>query len=282
MLASNNGADQTPTTRSTIPDCASRQLDAESLVFSRLLALAPQNELEQLLPRLERVSLKRRQVLQEPNIPVQHAFFIESGAVSVVCREGRGGAVEVGTLGSLDFTGVPVLLGSGRSPHRCIVQDAGQALRISATPLADALDELPGFRRLLLRYLQVVMTQSAQLAVCNTRHSLTERLARSLLLHRECLQQDVVPLTHDCLSRALGVRRASVTTTVGAFEAAGLIRRGRGELVIVSPDRLEQVSCACHRAVAAERRRLASPPTCCAVPLPRSGGVEGMLTSGHA
>lgn len=228
-------------------------------VRNALLSALDQSALEELLPHLERVPLKRRQVLQERNLPLTHAYFVERGVASLLSRAGERGSVEVGTLGAKDFVGLPILLGTLRSPHRCVVQVAGEALRIGAEPLQRVMDEIPRLRALLFRYVQAAMVQSAQLVVCNTRHSLNERLARALLLTYDRLGEREVPLTHQCLSRLLGVRRAGVTTAVGQMERAGLIRRGRGRLVIADPERLHAASCECYRAIAAEHDRIFSP-----------------------
>jgi hypothetical protein len=90
-----------------------------------------------------------------------------------------------------------------------------------------------------LGYVQPTMVHSAQLAVCNSRHSLQQRLARWLLIAHDQLGRDEIPMTHQCLSRALGVHRAGVTTLVGKMEVAGLLRKGLGELVVADRAGLE-------------------------------------------
>jgi CRP-like cAMP-binding protein len=110
------------------------------------------------------------------------------------------------------------------------------------------------------------MVHTAQLAVCNSRHSLQQRLARWLLVAQDQLGQDEIPLTHQCLSRSLGVRRAGITTAMGQLEAAGLLQGGRGRLRILDREGLEAQSCECHRAIRAERQRI----TCEAAPEPLS------------
>jgi CRP-like cAMP-binding protein len=234
----------------------------DALPRNELLSALPAEDLAQILPCLERVPLKRRQILQERNLPVVHAYFIERGAASLLLRAGERGAVEVGTLGCKDFIGVPIVLGTVRSPHRCMVQVAGEALRIGVADLRRAMDDMPALRRILFGYVQAAMVQSAQLVVCNTRHALGERLARWLLVAHDRMEGDEIPLTHQCLSRALGVRRAGVTTAMGRMEEAGLIRRGRGRLVILDREGLEGASCECHRAIRAEHQRVRPGPAC--------------------
>ena len=185
-------------------------------VRNELLGALDEHDVATILPRLERLHLRPRQVLLERNLPAAHAYFIESGAASMLSRVGDRSWVEVATLGRQDFVGLPIMLGTGRSPHRCVVQVAGEALRIGAEELQKAMDELPALRQILLAYVQSRMVQGAQLVACNTRHSLAERLARWLLSAHDRLEGDVIPLTHQCLGRSLGVRRAGITDRRGA------------------------------------------------------------------
>jgi CRP-like cAMP-binding protein len=225
-----------------------------------LLSLLPTEVVEKLRPSLELVPLKKRQILHERNVPVTYAYFIERGTASLLSRvEGRNG-IEVGSLGHRDFVGVPVILGTGRTPHRCVVQAPGEAWRVRAEDLQHAMDECPQLRRLLFGYVQALMVQSAQLVVCNTRHSVRERLARWLLVSRDRTHGNEIEVTHQSLSRALGVRRAGVTTAMGRMEEAGLIRRGRGRLLIVDRDALEGEACECYQAIQAEHQRIACHP----------------------
>jgi CRP-like cAMP-binding protein len=225
-----------------------------------LLQALPAETLADLVPLLERVPLKKRQVLQERNLPLTHAYFIESGAASLVTRAGDKTAVEIGTLGRSDLVGLPLVLGTARSPHRCIVQVPGEALRIGADDFAKMAQRLTGLRSVLLAYVQAAMVHSAQLAACNSHHSLQQRLARWLLAVHDQLDGGDVPVTHQCLSRALGVRRAGVTTVVGRMESDGLLRRGRGMLAVVDRNGLEGVACDCYRAVRSEHQRIACEP----------------------
>ncbi len=228
-----------------------------------LRALSPRT-LADLRPRLERVSLKRRQILHERGVPVFHAYFIERGMASMLSRAGDSAMLEIATLGCSDFVGMPLVLGTGRAPHRCVVQVPGEALRISAEELTRAMDELPELRVLLLGYVQAAIVQMAQLAVCNSRHPLQQRLARWLLVAQEQLGEHEIPLTHQNLSRSLGVRRAGITTALGQLEAAGLLRGGRGRLEILDRAGLEEQACICHRFIRVERQRI----TCEAVHVP--------------
>lgn len=230
---------------------------ADREVRNRLLRALPEDAMRDLQPLLERVPLKRRLVLYERNVPLTHAYFIERGGASLLSRAGDGSMLECGSLGSFDLAGLPLVLGTGRTPHRCVVQVPGEALRIRADDLAQAMSDIPALRTILLHYVQAAMVESAQLAICNSSHTLRQRLARWLLVAHDRLGGAEIPLTHLCASRALCVRRAGVTTALGEMEDAGILRRGRGKLLIANREGLEAQSCDCYRTIRAEHRRIA-------------------------
>lgn len=225
-----------------------------------LLNALPLAALEELAPLLERVPLKRKQVLHERNLPITHAYFIERGLASLMAKVEDQSMLEVGTLGREDFAGLPVVLGTARTPHRCVVQVSGSAWRISAADLQEALGRLPALRRVLFCYVQAASVQSAQLVVCNTRHGLRQRLARWLLFAHDRVDGGEIALTHQFLGRALGVRRAGVTTAMGRLEEDGMIHRGRGRIVILDRERLEEEVCDCYRAIRSEYKRISCDP----------------------
>ncbi|MBR0754291.1 Crp/Fnr family transcriptional regulator [Bradyrhizobium jicamae] len=213
-----------------------------------------------LLERCEPVRLTARQVLQERRLPMQHAYFIESGAASLTTRAGDCPPVEIHTLGRKDFVGVPLVLGMRVSPHRCTVHVPGNALRIETEALIGLIKADREIEKLLLRYVQATLIHSSQLVACNSRHNLPQRLARWLLVARDRIGGNEIALTHKCMAQALGVRRAGITTTVGDMEASGLIRRSRGRIVIVDESRLEEASCTCFRVIrSAHESSLAGP-----------------------
>lgn len=203
---------------------------------------------EGVLAHVTRVPISRRQVLLERNVRLRFAYFLESGAASLFARAGADRAnVEIRTLGASDFVGIPLVLGASVSPHRCIVQVAGTALRIDTSDLMVLISDFPELRSVLLAYVHTALIHSSQLVACNTRHSLRERLARWLLIASDRLQSSDIAMTHDVLSRAIGVRRAGVTTEVGRMEQTGLIRRHRGSVSIIDRSGLENASCSCYR-----------------------------------
>jgi CRP-like cAMP-binding protein len=208
-------------------------------------------------PLLQLVELRPRQTIHHARMPMDHVYFPERGLVSVSARIAPDQWVEVWLVGSEGMTGVPVVLGDSREPAlRRVVQVGGTALRMASGELMRVMAESRSIEGLFRRYIEVVLLQTAQSGACNAHHSLKQRLARWLLLARSGLQDDVLPLTHNVMSRLLGVRRPSVTECLGVLQAQGAILMSRGEIRITDPTSLENICCHCHQVIKHEYQRL--------------------------
>ena len=222
---------------------------------NELLKALPEDDLAQVLNYAERVELGKRQVVEECQTFLCNVYFLESGVASLSIKAiGDRANVEIRTLGQRDFVGLAQLYGMGGSPHRCTMQVPGQALRINAERFDFLLNELPVLRSVLLRYAHDMTIHSAHLLACNTRHKLQQRLARWLLVARYQLGSDQIKFTHDGLGRAIGVRRAGITTEMGRLERAGFIKRGRGTIDLTNVAGLKNTSCGCYRILAGSTR----------------------------
>jgi CRP-like cAMP-binding protein len=156
----------------------------------------------------------------------------------------------------MGMIGAPVVLGTAHAPIRGVMEISGEALRLSASRLRVLMTRSSPLRRLLLRYIQATTVQNSQLVLCNARHDTDQRVARWLLLARDRLDGDKIPITHDILSRCLGVRRASVTEALARLKAADAVRAERGYIVITSRHRLEDLTCGCYRIISGEYKGL--------------------------
>src|SRR3954453_21519609 len=195
----------------------------QTSVRNRLLSALPPDDFGLLQPYLEPTSLELRQWLSETKQPISHIYFPEQSIVSILADTSQG-RIEVGMIGPEGMAGLPVVHGIERSPHGCLVQAAGQALRITAQNLRTAMRHSPALHARLLRYAHARMVQTAQTAYANAGFTIEARLARWVLMTDDRLEGDELPLTHDFLSMMLGVRRPGVTLAVQSFEGNRMIR----------------------------------------------------------
>jgi CRP-like cAMP-binding protein len=236
-------------------------VSSSSTVRNELLAVLPAEEIEHLRAQMQYVTLVMAQVLYEPGAPIEDVYFVQNGLVCLTADTGDNGFVEVGMTGRDGLVGATVLLDpEAVSAHRAVVQVPGHALRLRASALREAIEQSPVLRDRCLRYLQVLLIQASQSAACNARHEMLERLARWLIMMRDRVDTDELPMLQEYLAQMIGVRRAGVSMVTSALQATGVIRQGRGRIVVLDRAGLEAEACDCYRFIEGHRRRIMSFP----------------------
>jgi CRP-like cAMP-binding protein len=205
---------------------------------NRILSGLSAADKDLLQPDLEPVDLPLRQVLEVPNKAITHSYFITYGLASIIAKNSHK-RLEVGLIGCEGLTGLPIVLGNDKSPHETFIQVPGEAMRISANKLREAILQSPSLHHALLRFAHAFMNQTANTALSNGTATLEERLARWLLMANDRLRGDEIPLTHEFLSLMLGVRRAGVTVALHYLENRGLINLARKQIVITDRSGLQ-------------------------------------------
>jgi CRP-like cAMP-binding protein len=222
-----------------------------------LLASLPALAIKRLAPHLVPLTFKRNQILHDPGQTIETVYFLEDGICSIVVAMEDGSTVEVGIIGRDGFVGLPAVLGTGHTPNRSFIQLPGSGFSVAAKTLREQLSETSGELRLCLqRGIQGLLVQTAQTAACNRVHELEERLARWLLMCRDRVQADRLPITHEFLAMMLGTRRSTVTVAAGILHRAGLIEYSRGHVLILRHEGLEEVACECYGIIRDEYARL--------------------------
>jgi CRP-like cAMP-binding protein len=216
---------------------------------NRLLAGLPAADCERLLPHLKPVDLPMGEVLHRFNEPIRYVYFPGSGVVSLVLDSLEGTSVEVGMSSHEGIVGVAALLSDEPAMTRAIVQVAGRGWRMPASVLRDELKQGGVLLHFLHQYLNFVLVQAAQTALCNRIHMVDQRLSRWLLLVRDRVHTNELTITHEFIADMLGVRRAGVTEALGELREAGMIDTSRGLLTILDPAALEERSCECYSVV---------------------------------
>lgn len=214
---------------------------------NQLLTALPSGDYERLILLLEPVTLSVGQVLYEPNPSIDFAYFPITAVISHLNVMEGGRDVETASIGNEGMIGVPLVLGTDHIPLRAIVQIPGAALRISAKAIQSELRTQRSLQSLLLRYIQTLMNQIAQNLACTQLHSSQERCCYLMLLTHDRLGEPTLPLTHDLLSRMVGVRRDRIGEIIATLERAGLIRHQRGRLTILNRPDLESVAYECYQ-----------------------------------
>jgi CRP-like cAMP-binding protein len=215
-----------------------------------LLAL-PAAQLKRLTPELEPIACPREEVLMDVDRPLDHVFFPDHGVVSVVAVYADGSIIEMATIGREGCTSPQVAFGAKTSSVRLLVQIPGSATRMPRAAFTRAMGSMPSFRALIYSYAQAFLEQVQVSVACNGAHSLTQRLARWLLMMRDRGDDDTLPITQSLLAEMLGVQRPTITNAARELARAGLIARGRRQVTILDRKGLAGASCECYQLVRA-------------------------------
>jgi CRP-like cAMP-binding protein len=223
---------------------------------NNILASLPAEDFQRLSPHLEPVELRLGQVLYEAGGKIDYVYFPLNSMVSLVSQLSDGSSIEIGVAGYEGMVGIYAVLGVDKTPHEGMVQIPGDALRVKTSVVVDEFKRGGALHDLLLRYLQMLLLQTSQIAACNRLHTIGERLARWLLMSRDRCVCDELPFTHDFLAIMLGIRRAGVTEAAIILQTEEFIRYRRGQITILDRAGLEDFSCECYRIVKDEFDRL--------------------------
>lgn len=210
-----------------------------------LSAVGPASE-ALVLRRGELVDLGLRQEIYESEQEIREVYFPLDSVLSIVAMMRDGTQIEVGTIGREGMSAFPLLMGATMTANFCYCQVRGGAIKIPADVFHELTATDRGFRQLLDRYLQAYVNMLGQLAACNRLHSIYERCARWLLMTRDRVDGDDIPLTQEFLAMMLGTGRSGVAIAASTFQQAGFIKYSHGIIQMLDRPGLENASCECY------------------------------------
>jgi CRP-like cAMP-binding protein len=223
--------------------------ETSSFVANRLLAALPPDEYERLLPSLELVRFPKNRILYEAGEAVHYAYFPTHGMASLFAITEDGSTLEIGTVGSEGYIGVPILHQVAMTAYRVAVQIPMMALRMEANGFLVESNREGTLRTVLSRYAHAVETQLVQAVVCSLTHSVEQRLARRLMVMSNCLEADTFEVTQEQLSIILDRHRNRISAAGIVLRDMGLIEIARSQLKIINRQGLEAAACECYQIV---------------------------------
>jgi len=226
---------------------------------NRLLAALPAAEYEEMLPELELLSLPLGWAAHEDGGRQCNVYFPTDSVVSLIYTVASGNLTEVAVTGNDGLVGIPLVMGGDATLGRAVVRSAGFAYRMKYSFLKRKFGNGGPLQDLLLRYIQSLMTQISQNAVCNRHHTVEQRLCRWLLMSADRLPTKELATTQELIASMLGVRREGVTEAAGRLQEGGMIKYSRGRVTILDRPKLERWACECYAVVRSETDRLLAP-----------------------
>jgi len=200
-----------------------------------------------LLAHAAPVRLGYQRTVYDVGDSVRQVYFPLTAVFADVAIMNDGTMVETGMVGREGAVGVTSSFGDFGARGWTRVLVPGEALAVGADALRQHFEESEALRALLLGYYRARLAHVSRRAVCNTRHRLQERLHTWLLMLRDRVPGEDIPLTQEAVARQMGSRRAGVNEVMVALQRRGVIEHRRGRIRINDPARLEAMACVCYR-----------------------------------
>src|SRR5258708_22935063 len=109
---------------------ASPAVTRSGTIGNRLLAALPPADFDLLAPELETVALDQDAILSRAGDQIEHVFFPNSGAISLMIDMANGQTVATAAVGRAGAVGILSVLGPSPSAITAIVRAAGTVSRI--------------------------------------------------------------------------------------------------------------------------------------------------------
>ena len=208
-------------------------------------ALKPTDR-DALLAILRPVELADGAVLIQQDAVVAAVHFPIRAQLSNTIIAPDGNHLETAVIGREGMSGLAPFMASAPSAWQVACTVGGAALVAPAEELRALADRLPGLRRHLLALTHFYQAQANQLALCNTYHRATARLARWLLTTSDLTGVNALTLTQEQIANALGVQRTSIVEAFSVLKSEGLIRHSRSRMEILDRPGLKHRACGCY------------------------------------
>jgi CRP-like cAMP-binding protein len=223
---------------------------------NKILAFLEPSDWDRWQSRLEMVQLSLDQVLFDAGQKINYVYFPVTSIISQQYDFEDGKSAEFAQMGNEGLVGIFVFMGSQSTSSKAVVIAKGYAYRMRADLMLDEFNHSSSFRKLILRYMQVLMTHASQIAACNRRHSIDQQLSRTLLLNLDRVAGSELSFTHELIARSRGVRREGISEAAKRLQRSGLINYSRGCIHVIDRDALKTTSCECYSIIKNEYARL--------------------------
>ncbi|MDP2356366.1 MAG: Crp/Fnr family transcriptional regulator [Beijerinckiaceae bacterium] len=217
-----------------------------------LIRSIPAADFDLLRPHFEPIQLKLRNTTIQAGRSISHVYFPEKGQFSVIVKVPTSEPIEIGLFG---VDGMTEMSPDFRASFTTVVQLDLEAHKIDAKLFADAVKASPGLTDLTVRYHQAMLAQLAYTAFSHGSLSVSERLARWLLMAHDRAEGDELPLAHDFFSWMLAVRRSGVTNALSELRSEGAIATKRARVIILNRDKLIERASGSYGLAEADYRR---------------------------
>lgn len=198
---------------------------------------------------LERVSLSAGDYIYQPEDQVDYIYFPETAVVSEfqILKDGR--AVGTSLHGNESIIGLSAIFDAQPATNWTQVLLSGNAYRIKTEVFKTTILHHQKLQMLMFEYINNHVRQLSQKIVCNSYHSIEERLCVLLLTLQDLLKTGIFSITQEQIAYFLGTHRPSVTQIASALRTKKTINYVRRNLTILDRTKLKILACDCYTGI---------------------------------
>ena len=211
-----------------------------------LLAALPSVVYTRLLPLLQSRIFSVGEILIPANFKQRYVYFPTTCIALLSYGVGATATPRTWPVGREGIVGITAFLGESTADSQAEIQVAGEAFQLDAKLFRTEFKLGGGLQLLLLRYVEILITQASQLVICEHSHTIDQRLCRFLLRAFDRVPSNSIETTHARIASLMGVRRVSVTAAAGRLQSDGVIDYSRGRITLLNRPALEHQSCDCY------------------------------------
>ncbi|ONN63535.1 hypothetical protein BTM36_26980 [Herbaspirillum sp. VT-16-41] len=211
---------------------------------NHIIASLSQTDRSHLLKQCTLIDLQAGRILSTPRASL--IYFPINGLISILSLGDATPNFEVSMVGREGMYGIPFALGLKSTEFHASVLYPGRAWSISTAAFRTELNQNKGLQLVLNRYINIVIEQLYSTCRCIKFHTLSERLAKWLLMSQDRSNAQEFSITQETLASLLGVRRVGITAAATQLRSNGIIEYSRGHVTILNRKHLEKQACSCY------------------------------------
>ena len=176
---------------------------------------------------------------------IDEIFFPESGLISMTTELSDKSRVGTALIGKSGVVGASAALGVNQHFSTVLVLAPATGYVAPIQAVLETARSNDVLRHALVEHEYRLLVEAQQLAACNARHNIAQRLSSWFLRAHDATGSDQITITQELLAHLLGVQRASVSLEASQLQAAGLIRYRRGTIELADIGGLQALACEC-------------------------------------
>lgn len=197
-------------------------------------------------PQLKVIQVKSGQLLTGDGTSSNYFYFPVTALLALTVDLENGSGVDFALVGSEGFVGLELIIDNDATRFNALVQVGGSVYQVRSAFAQAQFDKSTIFRVAILNYMRYLIAESSRNSSCFRHHSIEQQVCRLLLRYMDRLKSKELTLTHERISRSLGVRRESVTQTSQKLRRLDFISSSNGLIQVKSVSGLESLSCECY------------------------------------